>query len=177
MVNSEKDAAATLLTEINKRRISAAKRASRARIDRKVRTSSSISASHSESSRRSGSPAPPLTPPDMRVTHPAVRQTSGHRYCISPLTRVGSLCRERLCPLAIWLGLHPHRLTSSVSIRDSRLSMLVPRTFCSGCICRSALPDTCLRHSVLWLRLTPALSVPSCDESCGLRRVTTGLPR
>ena len=136
--------------------------------DKSFHASRFTSTVYHRSSRRSGSPAPPLTPPDMRVTHPAVRQTSGHRYCISPLTRVGSLCRERLCPLAIWLGLHPRRLTSSVSIRDSRLSMLVPRTFRSGRIRRSALPDSFLRLSVLWRRLTPAVSVQSPDWVCGL---------
>jgi hypothetical protein len=45
--------------------------------------------------------------------------------------------------------------------------MLVPRTSCPRLVYRSALPDSCLRHSVLWLRLTPVLSIQSCDWGCG----------
>jgi len=64
----------------------------------------------SKSSRRGGRPAPPLTPPDVRVR---IRRFGKRQVPFGPLALVACLCRELLGPLVESWRLHHLRSTSS----------------------------------------------------------------
>ncbi len=107
-----------------------------------------------------------------------IRRFGQRQGTFRPLARVGSRSRELLSPLAESRRLHLLRSTSSIPIRESRLSMLVARTLCSGHVFRSALPDASKRPSVVRPRLTPVTSSPPRGGGCLVAewQVSSGKP-